>query len=887
MPNVLAHTKGALYMVRRLQPIFPALLLLTLLLVIFRELAFTDWIFGRGDTYVYFYPYWHARDTLLRAGQLPLWTPNLFTGAPLLANPQVGALYPLNWLTVGLDAPNAIKVAVLLHVAWAAVGTYWLGRGALRLSVWSATVMAAVFAFGGYLGAHTEQINQLQGLAWFPWAFGVFHRIVTADGRSRWRDVPLLGIVLALQFLAGHTQTVFINGVGLALYALLAWRPRALFGLSAAGAVALVLAAPQLIPTLELIGQSGRSGGLSPNAALSFSLPPLLIGRGLLPSYDAKLFTEFIGYIGVAGVFLATIGLTTPRTDTTDTFPYRRVWGGLLVIGLLLALGAYNPLNWWIVRLPGFGLFRVPARWLALVGLAGAALVGLGLERPTTGLLPFVNRLKTVIAPLGVVAVLMFGGGLARYADPVWVNGTLTPSVGAVVLWGGTLFAAAGVWVFAPRWRAAVGGLLLLELVAAAWVMPYNDLVPPEIYNGQRFTITQMLALTETDENGLTADGVPPPRLLSISGLFFDPGDKAALSSRYQWLGMTLLEERYAFVAAKLKETLSPNLPLTWGIPTVDGFGGGLLPTRNYVELMAQVYPPDVSAAVDGRLRENLALEAYNGAYIPPDDVLAALDVGYIVVDKVYDVWHEGVNFDTTFVDGRVWDGTTMPTDRLYILYTCPDAAPCDPPVLTVDGVRSEPPEIITLAGGQFIAVQTHATKAIERVTRVDDSTATIIAVTAVNSQTDLFVTLNGEWVRVLSSDIKLYARREPFNERAALYAGNPNLDDLPPADALPVTFVAYHPTRVEMTVDVPDGGGVLLLRDAYYPGWQAISNGEPVPLVKANVNFRAILLPQGENRVIVEYKPVWLPGGFVLGGVAWVISIFTTIRLWRRQHRD
>ena len=89
--------------------IIPVLLLIALTLLFFWKLAFTDMILARGDTYAYFYPYWDARNGAFRAGELPLWTPDIFMGAPLLANPQLGTFYPPNWLTIPFRAPDAIR----------------------------------------------------------------------------------------------------------------------------------------------------------------------------------------------------------------------------------------------------------------------------------------------------------------------------------------------------------------------------------------------------------------------------------------------------------------------------------------------------------------------------------------------------------------------------------------------------------------------------------------------------------------------------------------------------------------------------------------------------------------------------------------------------------
>ncbi|MCA9974317.1 MAG: hypothetical protein KC413_01150, partial [Anaerolineales bacterium] len=56
--------------------IFPALLL-GLILLFFAKMAFSNLILARGDTFLYFYPYWEAAAEALRNGRIPLWNPDL------------------------------------------------------------------------------------------------------------------------------------------------------------------------------------------------------------------------------------------------------------------------------------------------------------------------------------------------------------------------------------------------------------------------------------------------------------------------------------------------------------------------------------------------------------------------------------------------------------------------------------------------------------------------------------------------------------------------------------------------------------------------------------------------------------------------------------------
>lgn len=875
---------------RRRADLLPLLILFSLLLLVLRQLAFTDWILGRGDTFVYFYPYWAVRDAFLQSGQLPLWTPNLFTGAPLLANPQLGTLYPPNWLTIGLSAPDAIRVSILLHVGWALVGAYIMARRMVGLSHWGALVTAALFGLGGTIGGHIEQINQLQGLAWLPWLMWLLHESLQAGQMTRY--TLLLSMALALQVLSGHTQTVFISGVGMGVYLIAGGYWRGLVVLMAAGSLALFLTAPQLIPTLELIGQSGRSGGLDSNAALSFSLSPFIIGRGLLPSYDAKVFTEYIAYVGISGLLLATVGILSPNKQ-------RRLWLIMTLVGLLLAVGAYNPLNWLIVQLPGFNLFRVPARWLTLYTLGIAVLAGLGLEALRTQ-----NRIQWwwLIIGIGGIGVLA-ATTLFAECEQLYINGNTVPTLITWLGWGIALLLA-GVLMRLPKpYRQWIIPLTLIELVAASWVMPYNDLVPPDVWHAQRLTMSHMLAVTQPDDNGLM-DELPPPRLLSISSLFFDPGDKNALSARYQALGMSPLQERYSFVAAKLKETFSPNLPLAWDIATVDGFGGGLLPTAHYNTLMTLAYPQDITPN-DGRLRENLAAEACRGACVPSDAMLTWLDVGYLITDKVYDVWLNGLSWDTNLTASTFHTSAPFMADTLTLLYQCADDTP--------DCIASEfHADDITLQAPIFAARQTFAPRPITSADVTDFNPTDgfqALGMTASDSRTNTFAFMTAnDWARSLSSDVKLYTRTAP-RQRAMIYGADDvtvvtddsaaldalrdgatvtlHTDTPPTLDALTeydVTFTHYSATRIELTTQ-SDGDGLLVLYDAVYPGWRASVNDNDMSVLRANVNFRAIPLSAGENHVIFEYRPWWLPTVLILGGLAWLITATTFLIInWRKS---
>ena len=140
------------------------------------------------------------------------------------------------------------------------------------------------------------------------------------------------------------------------------------------------LSAVQLLPTLELTRNSARSGGLPTNLAVSFSLDPRLLGRALLPDYEGALpaggeFTAFFQRGRVDADERSASGHVATGYDRR-----RRASPSSPCIGLFFALGGYNPLYYLLLKIPGFDLFRAPARWIVLFVFAGSLLAGVGLD---------------------------------------------------------------------------------------------------------------------------------------------------------------------------------------------------------------------------------------------------------------------------------------------------------------------------------------------------------------------------------------------------------------------------------------------------------------------------------------------------------------------------
>jgi Bacterial membrane protein YfhO len=294
-----------------------ALLILSVLPVI--ALAPGWWegrLLGPGDGAMLHYPLRAAVWEAYHHGRLPFWNPRAFSGMPLLASYRPGALYPPMAALALLPRFEAFQVLVAASLAAAGVMTFLLLRR-LRTSIVGAYAGGLFYSLGPYLVGHLDDTPTVVAAPLLP--LSLLAAEVWVDRHDR-RAFGLLAAALALLLVAGSPEAARAG------FALVAGRlavahvfrrqqpgPKLTWTLLAAG-VALLLAAPQLLPTLDAArsagpGVSGRAPlgdamglpgftGLvlryashSPAPALALAATPLLISETpVLVSGVALLF---------------------------------------------------------------------------------------------------------------------------------------------------------------------------------------------------------------------------------------------------------------------------------------------------------------------------------------------------------------------------------------------------------------------------------------------------------------------------------------------------------------------------------------------------------------------------------------------------------------------
>jgi hypothetical protein len=481
----------------------PLALIVLVLLVLFHRLLAGETLFW-GLPALQFYPWRQFAFEELRAGHLPTWNPYLGAGAPLLANYQTAVFYLPNWLFLLLPGPQAMSLIAVLHVMWAGVGM-WLFAGALGLPPFGRGMSTLSFALSSYLIARLGSFPTADAAAWIPWIFWLAHRILA--GRH-WRDAGWLGLAFGMQLLAGHAQTAWYSSVGVGLYMLwqVLWRRREsrLYTLVLAGVamvVGLAVAAAQLIPTMEYLRESQRSGGLDYATLTNLSYHPARLITLLSPNFygtpaDGSYITNgiyfedaaYIGFIPFISAIAAVAGWTRKRKDLSEhpTFSTVPFWAVLALVALVVAMGKYNPgFRFLYDHVPTFNTFREPVRWLILTTFSLSVLAGIGTQHWGRGKwVIFWSRL----AAAGGAGMAIMALGFLRFGESGSKNLEVL-SCGMVVL--GCWIAVAALFTLtqpvdpspvSPRaWRSAVLVFVAIDLAWAANGL--NPTVPAEFFS--------------------------------------------------------------------------------------------------------------------------------------------------------------------------------------------------------------------------------------------------------------------------------------------------------------------------------------------------------------------------------------------------------------------
>lgn len=355
--------------------------------------------FGHSDLWMGSIPARYLVANALQNNELLLWTKNLGGGFPLFAA-QTGVLNPMNLLLFKfLPFDFAFSLSYPLVFLISALGTYLFCQ-AIKLSKKSSIFAAVAFSFSGYFFAQISHVEIIQTALILPWMFLIS---LNFFNKPSLKNFLFFSLGTAISIFSSFAQVTFVTFIGIAFFVLFLsidkkyfsknkvpfTFPRIflIFTLFALATIwGCLLSGIQLIPALEFIKESPRSGGLSLNTATYFSFPPIhLLGfvdpfifgnpaNGTYPdfnSFDGSIFWENTGYVGILPLIFVVLSFFNLKKNKYYIF----FWI-LLIISFILMIGKYSPVKE-IYSLPVFSLFRVPSRFILLFVWALSILSGL------------------------------------------------------------------------------------------------------------------------------------------------------------------------------------------------------------------------------------------------------------------------------------------------------------------------------------------------------------------------------------------------------------------------------------------------------------------------------------------------------------------------------
>jgi O-antigen/teichoic acid export membrane protein len=820
----------------------------------------------------------------LGQGEIPLWNPYLFAGAPFLANGQHSALYPFSILFLILPLSKAYGWFALIQLWLAGISMYLFGR-VLGMRRGSAMLAGLVYQGCGFMVISAAVFPMISAaVVWLPFLLACVEEIVAGEQRSRGAEeqrrthrsqstaynsqsrrvlwVALGSVALGMQILAGHPEFTYYTLLIIGLYA--AWRlagvvlagrrerafswgrfiVRPALWLAAMVALGLMLAAVQLVPLFEVGQVNFRQGGTSFAELQGWAFPNRRVVAFLLPNFFGNPAHHAYRDVfnGEQAAFERNYyGELNPHGPNSSSWGIKNYVEGAAYLGilplLLAIIGTVAGLQQRERR--GLTIFFVLLALASLAFIFGTPLYALLYYG-----LPFFDQLHTPfrwVFPLSLcVAVLAgLGADVASRGAEEQRSGreeeSRKPAVGsrrsalgwAAVLAGTAVLLGLGMSrLFYGRLESLVERLFLgLAQAADAF---------PSVQAFYSYTFWQVLIF------GL---------VLLASGVVL------LLARRRPWwivIALALVAVDLYLTSANFHTAADPALlayrpaavqwleeqPGLWRLTSFDPKGTKVLnantpwlsdlqDVRGYDSIISRQYAAFMEAIepqnglLANRIQPVGSLEALNSP------LLDVLGVKYVVTTESLDLPKLQL----------AWEGEGV---RIY--------------------------ENLAVAPRAYTLPQT-AMAVVEE---------PLAAMRELDPRHHVLLTAEEQIVNCQLSSI------------------NCQLDTPQSAELEPAAVEAYGLSEVIASVAVEEPSW-LVLNDSYFPGWRAFarpvggaeSDEQEVPIHRVNGNFRGVMLPEGEWTVRFRYSP----RSFQLGGLTSAMGVFVLIFAlavwgWRRFYQ-
>lgn len=538
------------------------------------------------DQYLYLHPFARFLHENVLAGRLPLWNPMINGGVPFVASMQAAALFPINLLLSPVDPfyASGWGAFVKLALAGAFMVLYLRGLGA---GAAAAALSGFAFCLSGYMVVWLGHPH-VNCAMWLPLLFWLIDQEL-----ARPKIWAAFAAACALLFLGGHPPTALHMTLASAAYFL--WRSRAgrryrdsgLF--ASAVAAGALLAAPQLLPFLEYVGEGSVAAASESLARWNISRSPATLLHLLLPyltgapttGYEGlgalfglgphDNFNERTAFVGVSTLILAAVAAAV-RRGRTEGFHLS------LAAAALAGIYGLPPVGWIFAWTPLLNQTS-PGRLSLWLVFSLSVLAGLGLETlaKESGEAKAARARRTLWAAAGVCVVAVMAA--SHYVGISELSLKLAARRFNFTQAAWALACAAAVPLAAWRARRALpfcAGLVALELLVFGY--GYNPAVPRSVYYPRPEAVEAIVR--DHSLFRVTALGpVLPPNTNMLFGLQDVRGQDFISVRRYEEL-LTGTAGDFHFL------TSSPRLP----------------PTASLLNVKYVLTPPETSALAGAQL---------------------------------------------------------------------------------------------------------------------------------------------------------------------------------------------------------------------------------------------------------------------------------------------
>jgi len=104
-------------------------------------------------------------------------------------------------------------------------------------------------------------------------------------------------------------------------------------------------------------------------------------------------------------------------------------------------------------------------------------------------------------------------------------------------------------------------------------------------------------------------------------------------------------------------------------------------------------------------------------------------------------------------------------------------------------------------------------------------------------------------------------------------------------ADSVPAQAKIIQETNTRIEIEVADTSpGILILADAFYPGWKAFVDGKTTAILPVDGFARGVPLDKGSHQIVFQYDPTSFKVGKYISGAALVVFALLLARSIKRQ---